>query len=309
MSYSTRRLSVTDQRCSGSLTHCVISTPTDSSLLAATTTPTAATTTHYYYYYYYYYYLHHHYYSYSYTACRYESPPAFYDHVDHFVNNNACYAAVAWPGPRAHDHYASVYDNISAFDDDELCDERFSTSGADYYSPFDDVTYYFRWRRCSASYDNASMKFYCCADAADAKSALVEAWTPPQHENCRWTISDDRYRTFNTNQKCLFDESWDGNEEMEESGYSPVGPWMSRRDSSRTGLEHAEMLSTAGKSCMNGCVETLEAEPPHALSVSENENKLTAKSVELFKWMTTKRGSSKYAHTGLYRKARTERCN
>jgi len=73
------------------------------------------------------------------------------------------------------------------------------------------------------------------------------------------------------------------------------------------GLEYVqEMLSSAGRR-WNGC-EALamlsEADgqrTSHEAALSREEN-LTHGVQETFKWMTTKRGSSKYARTGLYHK-------
>jgi len=128
-------------------------------------------------------------YGYNYTDCRYESPPPQFYYHDHSVN------AAVWSSPSDHDHHTSVYNSTV---DESRC-ERFSNSAAAQYPPLDDVTYYFRRRRCPPSYDYTAAECYCGADVGDHDGvpALVEAWTP-QHENCPWMISDDRChrRTF-----------------------------------------------------------------------------------------------------------------
>jgi len=201
----------------------------------------------------------------SYPDCRYQSPP--FDHTNHDVIS-------AW-SPTDDTSLTSGYDS-SAVVDDEFCDTEQITSG---HYPLD-VTYYFRCPNYERCYEPVS--------AVNVGSWTHEGWT----SDCRTYYTDNEYLTG----------SWGSirDDVILDAGYG--AEYVSLYDG--TGLEYMEMLSAGRRQADWNDSEMVVSQDDqrtgnrYAASAG-NENKLK-RGIETFKWMTLRRGSSKYVQTGLY---------
>lgn len=206
-----------------------------------------------------------------YPDCRYESSP--FDHTHHYVTSAS--------SPVDENPTVTGYEN-TVVDDEFLqlgeTDRVVAISPSGHY-PLD-VTYYFR---CS-DYENASE--YCYGD------------DPLSVENAgSWTYENWKYgcRTFCADNLC-FTRSWD--DIILDSGYGPGYPPMY----DGTDVKYMEMLPVGRKQpTWNDSVVVSEDDQrtrSQYAAATGNENRLM-RGIETFKWMTVRRGSSKYVQTGL----------
>ena len=200
-----------------------------------------------------------------YPDCRYESSPL--DHAHQYVTS-------AW-SPL--DQNSTTSGNERTTVDDELWQlyeaDRITAISTPGQYPLD-VTYYLR---CSPDYEYASE--YCYAD--DSMSVEnVESWTCESWKS--------RRRTFCADNGC-FTGSWSliRDDVTLDGGYGPG--YLSMYDG--TDLEYMEMLSAGRRQS--------ESETGSQYGAPTGNGNRLIRGIETFKWMTVRRGSSKYVQTGM----------